>query len=192
MYKRQVFHRPGGPARWAKAKLVRYADDFVVLARFIDHRITGWIEATVEGWLGLTINRDKTRVIHLRTPGHSLDFLGYTFRYDRDLRGRPWTYLNWGPSKKALARERQALRERTAPRHSHVPVTDLIVGLNRHLRGWANYFSLGYPRKAVRQIDSYARERIYRHLRRRSQRPYRPPKGVTHYDHLHRLGLIRL
>jgi RNA-directed DNA polymerase len=44
-----VFHQPGGPAHWAKAKMVRYADDFVVLARFVEGRITGWIESKIEG-----------------------------------------------------------------------------------------------------------------------------------------------
>src|SRR5437867_4795557 len=79
------FHRASGPGTWAKARLVRYADDFVIMARFIGRRIPAWVEATVEGWLGLTINREKTRIVKL-TPneGGSLDFLSYTFRYDWD------------------------------------------------------------------------------------------------------------
>lgn len=43
-----VFHRRGGPGRWAKARLVRYADDFVIMARFVEGQITGWVERTVE------------------------------------------------------------------------------------------------------------------------------------------------
>jgi DNA-binding CsgD family transcriptional regulator len=66
-----VFHRPEGPAHWAGAKLVRYADDFVVLARFIDHRLTDWIEAKLEGWLGLCLSREKTRVVVLADTGES-------------------------------------------------------------------------------------------------------------------------
>ena len=58
----QVFHQPGGPAQWAKAKLVRYADDFVVLARYQSTKLIGFIESKLEGWMGLEINRDKTRV----------------------------------------------------------------------------------------------------------------------------------
>jgi RNA-directed DNA polymerase len=79
-----LFERADGPGQWAKAKLVRYADDFVVLARSISPQLRGWIEGKLEGWLGLQINREKTRVLDLRQPGQSLDFLGYTFRYDRD------------------------------------------------------------------------------------------------------------
>src|ERR1039458_1097558 len=62
----KLFYRADGPAQWAKAKLVRYADDFVVLARYQGTRLTGWIESTLEGWLGLEINREKTRVVHLK------------------------------------------------------------------------------------------------------------------------------
>ena len=62
----KLFHRADGPARWADAKLVRYADDFVVLARYQSKRLTGWIEEKIEKWLGLEINRDKTRVVDLK------------------------------------------------------------------------------------------------------------------------------
>ena len=77
----KLFHRADGPARSARAKLVRYADDFVVLARFQGTRLTGWIESKLEDWLGLEINREKTRVVQLKEAGASLDFLGFTFRY---------------------------------------------------------------------------------------------------------------
>lgn len=187
-----LFHRGDGPAHWANAKLVRYADDFVVLARHVGARITGWIETTLEGRFALRINREKTRVLDLKQPGAAMDFLGYTFRYDWDRRGRPHRYLNVHPSKKALARERQKLREMTGPHQCFQPVDLLIGDLNRHLRGWANYFHKGYPRHAFRQINSFVRERLTRHLQRRSQRPYRPPEGVSFYAHLQRLGLIYL
>ncbi len=44
--------------------------------------------------MGLKINRDKPRVIDLRCQGTALDFLGYTFRYDRDRQGTRRCYLN--------------------------------------------------------------------------------------------------
>jgi len=188
----KVFHRPEGPAQWAKAKLVRYADDYVVMARYIDQRITGWIEAKVEGWLGLEINREKTRVVNLREKGANLDFLGYTFRFDADRSGRGHRYLNMFPSKKALAREREALREMTSPSMCFKPIPMLIEDINKHLDGWANYFGQGYPRKALREVNHYVRDRLCRHLSRRSQRPWRPPKGVTYYACFKQLGLLYL
>lgn len=188
----KVFHRAGGPAQRANARLVRYADDFVVMARHVDHRIVEWIESTLEGWMGLTINQDKTRVVNLRNAGASLDFLGYTFRYDRDLHGRARRYLNVFPSKKSLARERAVLREMTSSRMCFKPIPRLIGELNKHLRGWSNYFGHGYSRRAMREINCYTRLRLWRHLVRRSQRPWKPPKGTSHYVQFAKFGLVYL
>ena len=80
----KLFYTAGGPGSWAKARIVRYADDFVVLARHTGSRMCDFIESKIESWLGLELNRDKTKVVDLRCAGSSLDFLGFTFRYDRD------------------------------------------------------------------------------------------------------------
>jgi RNA-directed DNA polymerase len=188
----KLFHRADGPARWAGAKLVRYADDFVVLARYQGTRLTGWIESKLEGWLGLEIHREKTRVVNLKEEGASLDFLGFTFRYYEDLQGRGWRYLNVSPSAKALKKEREKLHEMTNHRQCFKPIPQLIEELNRHLGGWKNYFDLGYPRVAFGAINTYVRDRLVQHLRRRSQRPFRPPEGVSYYEQIQRFGLVRL
>jgi RNA-directed DNA polymerase len=187
-----VFHRRTGPAHWAGARLVRYADDFLVLARHIDRSLTSWIESHLEGWMRLTINRQKTRVVDLRVPGASVDFLGYTFRFDRDRYRRKQRYLNMVPSAKAMTRERRRLVEMTGASVCFKPLPRLIGDLNEQLRGWAAYFGEGYPRKAFREINRFARLRLVRHLRRRSQRPWRAPHGVTAYAHFARLGLLYL
>ena len=188
----KVFYRVEGPGHWAKAKLVRYADDYVVMARYIDSRITNWVESKIEGWLGLELNRAKTRIVNLQEKGAGLDFLGYTFRYDLDLRDCGHRYLNVFPSKKALSRERAKLREMTGPKMCFKPIPAVIEEINRQLRGWSNYFGQGYPRKAFRKVNHYVRQRLFRHLSRRSQRPWRPPKGVTSYAQFKKLGLIYL
>ena len=186
----KMFYRADGPAHWAKAKLVRYADDFVVLARYQTRRLTGWIEEEIEEWLGLEINRDKTRVVDLREEKASLDFLGYTFRWDRDLYGSDKRYLNVEPSKKALKRERERINELTDRRQGCTPIPRLIERLNRQLKGWANYFSLGYPSKAYRAINWHIGYRLANHLKHhRSQRPYQLPEGMSYYEHFQRLGL---
>jgi RNA-directed DNA polymerase len=188
----KVFHGPQGPAHWAKAKLVRYADDFVVLAYHQGHSLRTFIETKLETWMGLEINREKTRVVDLKEEGASLDFLGFTLRYDRDLQGRPQRYLNVQPSKKALQRMREALHRQTNPKQCFKALPRLIDQTNRRLRGWANYFRFGYPRVAFREINTYARLRLTIHVRRRSQRPFRPPEGVSYYEHFKRLGLVYL
>jgi RNA-directed DNA polymerase len=187
-----VFHRADGPAYWAKAKLVRYADDFVVLARYQGERLKTFVEQKLEGWLGLTLNRDKTRTVNLHEPGASLDFLGYTFRFDRDLKGRAKRYLNLVPSKKSLARLRDKIRDMTGPRYCFKPIPHMIRDMNRMLEGSAGYYSQGYPAMAYRHVNVYVRDRLTQHLRRRSQRPFKPPKGTTYYSKLEQLGLAYL
>ena len=142
--------------------------------------------------MGLKLNREKTRVVQMREEGACLGFLGYSFRFDRDLQGCPRRYLNVFSSKKAVVRERAKLREFTGPQRGFVPVAQLIGELNRHLRGWANYFGYGYPGQAFREINRYVRVRMNRHLRRRSQRRYRAPGGQSLYGHLAELGLVYL
>jgi len=187
-----LFHGPQGPARKADVKLVRYADDFVALAKQMGSETIEFIESRLEGKFQLEINREKTRVVNLRNKGASLDFLGYTFRYDRDLKGRARKYLNVFPSKKAVQREREKLHEMTNSHQCFKPISILMGELNRHLRGWANYFSIGYPMSVYGEIDRYVQGRLIQHLQRRSQRPYRPPQGESWSGHLVRLGLVRL
>jgi RNA-directed DNA polymerase len=188
----KLFHRSDGPYQWANARLVRYADDFVILARHVSGRIERFVEQTLQGRFDLKVNRDKTRTVKLNEPGASLDFLGYTFRYDRDLQGRPWRYLNLCPSSKSLQRERDKLRGMIGPKKNFVPVVALIAQVNEHLRGWSQYFGEGYPRKAFRQINRFVQERLRRHLKRRSQRRVRKSETISWPAQLQRLGLVSL
>ena len=182
------FHAADGPARWAHAKLVRYADDFVVMARYLGDRLVKWLESTLEAWLGLEINREKTTVVELSEPGASLDFLGFTYWYAPDLHGRGHRYLRVEPSAKALSREREKLRQLTSPRQCFKPIPRIVREVNRQTAGWANYFSFGHPRFAFRKLNWFVQNRLRRHFRRRSQRRHRPPSGTTYYRHLLDLG----
>jgi RNA-directed DNA polymerase len=116
-------HAPDGPAHWAKARLVRYADDFVVMARSQGPQLLARVEALLEGWLGLTINRSKTRVVKLEDEGVHLDFLGYTFWYAPDLFGRG-KYWKMEPAAKSLDRERAAVRDLLSRRFRWKPVDE--------------------------------------------------------------------
>jgi RNA-directed DNA polymerase len=194
LYLHELDHRwcaQGGPrARW-NARLVRYADDFVVLARFIGEPIQRFLEETLEGRLGLTLNREKTRIVDLRVPGASLDFLGFTFRYDRNLYGGSGKYLNLFPSEKALKAFRLKVHGMTTCR-CRSSVDTMIADVNRVVRGWGNYYRVGYPSKAFGKIDWYVGNRVGQNLQRRSQRHCRKPEGESMYGFLTRLGLYRL
>jgi len=178
------FYRSDGPGRWAKAQLVRYADDFVVLARYQSGRLIDWIEGMLEGRFRLTVNRQKTSIVKLHQPGQGLTFLGFTLRYDRDRHGRDHRYLNVIPSAKAMVRARERVRELTARERNFVPIGQLIAEVNRYLKGWGGYFRHGYPRSSFDKLNGYVVERLRNHLKRRSQRGYRAPGDRTFYAHL--------
>jgi RNA-directed DNA polymerase len=108
--------------------------------------------------------------VDLREPGASLNFLGYTFRYDRDLKGRAGKYLNVFPSKKAVQREREKLHEMRDSHQCFKPIPILIGELNRHVKGWANYFSFGYPMSAHREIERHE-ARVFRRAGRGKSAP---------------------
>ena len=156
-----------------------------VVDRAVLRLIRMWLEAPV-------VERSENRVVDLREEGASLNFLGYTFRYDRDRKGRDQKYLNMFPSAKAVQKEREKLHAMTNSHQCFKPIPVLIGELNRHRRGWVNYFSIGYPTSVYCEIDRYVQGRLIQHWQRRSQRPYRPPQGESWLGHLARLGLHRL
>lgn len=168
---------------------MRYVDDFVICARYQSRRLIDWVENQLEGRFRLTINRTKTRVVNLNRPGESLDFLAFTFRYDRDLRGRAHRYLNVFPSEKSLAKARDRLRLQLSRKQCFVPLPDLAGRVSRWMHSWANYFRYGYPRQAFRKLNGFVLNRLRRHLNRRSQRRYRLPADQSLYTHLQALGL---
>jgi len=185
----RAFYGAVGPARRAGARLVRYADDFVVLAREMTPQLVGWIEHVLEEVLRLQVNRTKTRVVQMGGAGAHLEFLGFTLRYDRDLHGRFHRYLQVEPSRRAVARARTRLREMTA-RRTMRPLTVLVPEVNRWLHAWARYFRYGYPRRVFRDVNHFTRERFRRFLGTRSQRQMRPfRRGESLYAGLQRYGL---
>lgn len=187
------FQRADGAGQRFDAKLVRYADDFVVLAQHQGDLLRDWIEEMIEGWLGLTINQSKTGIVHLRMPGSMLNFLGYSFSYRWSWKRRRRRYLHLAPSKRALQREKAKLTELTSTRYNHIEIADLVKGINRHLRGWRNYYQLGYPSEVYRKLDYHLYTRMAKHLWRRSQRGYSKASEKSLYQVIYnQLGVIRL
>ena len=183
------FHSPEGPRSFANARLVRYADDWVIMARYIGPRIHSFVDKTL-GDLDLILNRDKTTTVDLKKAGSSFDFLGFTFRFDRSLHG-PGRYLNVVPSKKSLKRARSKIHDMTIRRIT-APVQKVIGTVNRFLIGWGNYFRFGYPRVAFKKIDWYVQMRFRRFVRTRSHRRCRHLEGPSLYQTLRSEGLVYL
>jgi len=176
------------PFHFANARLIRYADDFVVMARYVGRRITDWIESELEGQLNLTINREKTKVVKLRSGGQ-LDFLGFSFCFHKDRYGRNEEYLNITPSKKAEQQIRDRIRWLTRNGYKK-KLRELVKDVNKVTVGWKNYFNFGYPRKSFRDTNYFIINRVKSFLRNRSQRRSRPLRdGESLYAGVRRIGL---
>jgi RNA-directed DNA polymerase len=140
-------------------RLVRYADDFVVLCRTEEEAQAALVEvsAWVEGQ-GLTLHPDKTRVGNCLEAGQGFDFLGYRFEA-----GRRWV------RKKSLKALKEKLRSKTR-RTRGVSLKSIIEGLNPILRGWFGYFK--HAHKGVfKELDGLIRRRLRALLRKREKRP---------------------
>ncbi|BCO08031.1 group II intron reverse transcriptase/maturase [Desulfolithobacter dissulfuricans] len=185
----QRFHSSEGPRNFANARLVRYADDWVIMARYIGPRIHAFVDKTL-GELDLILNRNKTTIVNLKDPGSSFDFLGFTFRFDRSLYGAG-RYLNIVPSAKSLKRARERIHALTI-RRIQKPVEEVIDHVNRFLIGWGNYFSFGYPKVSFKKIDWYVQTRFSRFMRTRSHRHCRHLDGPSLYKALMSKGLVYL
>ena len=194
---------------WAKhcahlGELVRYADDFVVMCptaqdceqaqRRIEH---------VLGRLGLKLHPQKTRRVVLTEGREGFDFLGCHMH--KRMSGRLWQqkglrryYLQRWPSRKAMNRVRERVRQLTPRARCHADVRGVIAQINPVLRGWGQYFSTGNAANQFIAVDDYVHWRLKRLQVKRAGRNLKAGRA-QHWDReyfesfgLHRLrGTIR-
>jgi RNA-directed DNA polymerase len=170
------------------AKLVVYADDFVICCRGNAEQAMAEMRRLMTQ-LRLTVNEAKTHIRQL--PQERFDFLGYDFgRYYSPKTGR--AYLCAQPSKKSVQRMIGAIREATERRVLWLEAEDLVKQLNRMLVGWANYYSLGPIYKAYRTIDRSTPLRLRRWLCNKHKIANTGARCFP-YEYLHNtLGLVQL
>jgi len=149
-------------------RMVRYADDFVVLWRSREQaeaalaEVKAWVESN-----GLSLSTDKTHVGDCRQKGQGFDFLGYYFEL-----GRRWV------RKKSFTAMQDRIRMRTK-RVRGDSLAKIIADLNPTLRGWFNYFKHAHP-NTFKWMDSFVRRRLRAMLRKQEKRP---GLGVCREDH---------
>jgi len=161
--------RIGGAFRPYGVTIVRYADDFILMGRNLPPAIIAYLKSMLAR-MKLTLNEEKTRIVNAKRE--SFNFLGFTFEYADDLRGRGTKYWRITPGDKALQHIRDSVRDYVR-RKRHLGPGEFARGLNVILRGWMNYFSIrgvSYPKEAFRKLRWYLMDRIYRFFRRKSQR----------------------
>ena len=156
--------RERGKGEQYRARIVNYADDFVILSREHAGEALTWTRWAM-GNLGLVLNEDKTCLRDARRE--RFDFLGYTFGPERHRRDGHW-YLAAQPSKKAVQRLKGRVRGLLRPGNQGA-WPEVVDQLNRSLRGWATYFNQGTRYLAYRAVDNYVYHAV-RNFRRRRHR----------------------
>jgi RNA-directed DNA polymerase len=170
-----------------RARIVNYADDFVILSRGKAKEALEW-SSGVLARLELTLNAKKTSIRNARQE--RFDFLGYTFGPHISPRGGG-RYIGYSPSKKSVSRIKQKVGE-LLDRRNGAPWAEVRQKLNRKLQGWRQYFSVGGTSKAYRAVDEYVYDRVRNFLRRRhkvSSQGTRQFPAERVYGHL---GVFRL
>jgi len=149
-------------------KLIRYADDFVVVVNGERHHAEALRDevAKLIAPQGLSLAPDKTRVVGI---DEGFDFLGFHIRRMRK-RGTSKRYVYTVPSTKAIASIMAKVSARTDRSTLHQDLDQLLTGLNQILQGWANYFRHGVSKKVFSKVDYHAWRRIGTWIRRKHGR----------------------
>jgi RNA-directed DNA polymerase len=141
--------------------LVRYADDFVVLCNTRYH--AEQVIRTLKGWLaerGLSLSEEKTRIVRL-TEG--FDFLGFNIRQYPVVYRRRGAICLIKPSKEAVQRHRNEMREEWASLKGK-PVATVINALGPKIRGWANYHRRVVAKQTFQNLDRWMFRRECRYV----------------------------
>lgn len=169
-----------------RAKIVNYADDFVILSKGRADQALQWTGQVMQK-LELQINETKTSVRNARVE--QFDFLGYSFglHYVKT-DGKP--YLGASASAKSLKRLKAKVSDILRPRTGTWEETR--DKLNRTLKGWQAYFHYGSKRKSYRAVNAHVRQTVRGFLQRRHKVPSRGTHQYTHVEIFNHLGVHEL
>jgi RNA-directed DNA polymerase len=136
-------------------KMIRYADDLVVMCRTAEEARRGLeLIGRLASDRGLVLHPGKTRLVDISVPGESFDFLGYRFE-----QGSRW------PRKKSLKKFKDAIRSKTG-RSNGRSLSVIVKDVNRTLVGWFEYFKHSH-KWTFPTIDQWVRRRLRSILRKR-------------------------
>jgi RNA-directed DNA polymerase len=147
----------------ATYRLVRYADDFVIVVAGDRSQAEALIEETqaVIRPLGLSLSQEKTRVVSI---DEGFDFLGFTIKRGRGRHGRAYVYTY--PSKRSLQSVKAKVRQITRGGHDQT-LEQLLHRLNPVLRGWCAYFRHGVSKRTFNYLRAFVWRRVVRWLQRK-------------------------
>ncbi|MBM3804949.1 MAG: group II intron reverse transcriptase/maturase [Acidimicrobiia bacterium] len=165
-----------------KVRLVRYADDMVLLARTEAEARAAWEQLQAQfADLQLIVNQEKSR---LTTLAEGFAFLGFEFRK------APGRMLLMWPRTKACLQIRHRVREVVRSFPPNGSIGQVIQKLNPILNGWCTYFRVGNSNRVFHKVDWAVRSELQLWLWRKHQCPWRTAKKRWGYHFLH--GRCRL
>jgi len=150
--------------RWKlKARIVRYADDFVVLCAGNVESALATVRHVLDR-LELTLNENKTRIVDAREE--SFNFLGFSIRVSKGLKtGKSYPHVC--PAPKSLAKIKDRVTQLTARDRTPIPLEKVIESMSASLRGWVSYFHYRNSNGVLEKVKVHAEERLRAHLMKR-------------------------
>jgi group II intron reverse transcriptase/maturase len=145
------------------ARIVRYADDIVVLCRKGSEQPKAVLQQILLR-MGLTLNEAKTQVVNAYQG--KFDFLGFEIGMGKSRRTGSW-YPHVQPSKKSLKTIKDRITQLTVRTRTAMPMDWLVNELNATVRGWVGYFHVRNCSKSLTRVRWHLEERMRTHLRKR-------------------------
>lgn len=148
-------------AKTTTGKLIRYADDFVIMCPTMQRAERALIVAQEAiASLGLKIHPTKTKIINIKAGQVGFDFLGFHNHMVRSKKLKGRFYLAKWPSNKAMASIKAKVKEMTNRRYVGMEIETIVNWLNPVLRGWHAYFKHGNSTRKFKELNSYVHQRL--------------------------------
>lgn len=165
----RIVNHPNGYYAGQGIKMIRYADDFILMARHINQEAIIKTHKLLDR-MGLIVNKEKSKLVNAKeTP---FDFLGFTIRYDRSIFNNKMKFWHIKPKAKSQKKIKQNINQKLKE-IGHYPAHEVVAELNPIIRGWMNYYKINkvsHTQVPFRKLDDYLRHRLRRYYHRKSQR----------------------
>ena len=168
----RIINKPGSTYSQKGIKMIRYADDFILMSRYISEEVILEVKNLLTR-MGLQINEEKSKLVNARME--PFDFLGFTFRYAWSILKKDEKFWRITPKSASEKKIRQKINVQLK-RIGHFPSELVVATLNPILRGWMNYYKIekvSHTQVSFRKLEDYLRNRLGRYYNRKSQRKSR-------------------
>ncbi|VAX24157.1 Retron-type RNA-directed DNA polymerase [hydrothermal vent metagenome] len=189
----RIVTNPKGKFAKANIRIVRYADDFVLMGNYYySKEILSYLNSLMNR-MGLTINKEKTTILHINKK--SLHFLGFEFRMIRSkFSWNSKNYTNVRPSMKSRSKLFTQIRELLRKRR-HWEIEPMIYKLNSLLIGWLNYFSISkvtHIWETIKVIIKHLDYKLFKWLKSKGRKAHKVLRQHPYSTFVKSKGLLDL